>query len=224
MGVTAQTARHLPAWRTPRIAALRGDGIVWIPAFLFLDQRLQSPHSKETLAMNRSFLPLTAAALVGITLLPGLARAQDPAAPPPATTVTTQETTSQATGPSLAMVGSGVVIFGLSYLPAVVVGASSGLNADRTLFVPLVGPWIDLTQRPGCSPASTCNAENTAKVALVVDGIFQGIGVLTILGGFLTTAHETKTVQRAADLRPTLHLTPAQVGGSGYGMVALGTF
>jgi hypothetical protein len=174
--------------------------------------------------MNRSLLSVGAAAVLAVAALPRVARAQDSSAPPPPAAVTTQETTSQATGPSMAMVGSGVVIFGLSYLPVVVAGATSGLNADRTLFVPIAGPWIDLTQRPGCSPASTCNAENTAKVALVVDGIFQGIGVLTILGGFLTTAHETKTVQRSADLHPTLHLTPAQVGNGGYGMVALGTF
>jgi len=106
----------------------------------------------------------------------------------------------------------------------VVVGASSGLNADRTLFVPIAGPWIDLTQRPGCAPASSCNAENTAKVGLVIDGVFQGIGALTVLGGFLTTAHETKTVQTSAALHPTVRITPSQVGPTGYGMVALGIF
>jgi hypothetical protein len=160
-------------------------------------------------------------------LLPGVANAQEaPAtvqvAPAPAQVVTTQETTSQATGPSWAMVGSGVAIFGLSYVPAVVVGGASGLNADRALFVPLAGPWIDLTQRPGCPVGTSCNAETTDKVLLVVDGIFQGIGALTIVGGFLTTAHRTKTVTRSADL--TLRLSPTQLGNGGYGMMALGTF
>jgi hypothetical protein len=163
-----------------------------------------------------------ASIVVASTVVPAVASAQE--APPPPAPVTTQETTSQATGPSMAMVESGIVIFGLSYIPAVIVGASSGLNADRTLFVPIAGPWIDLTQRPGCAPASSCNAENTAKVALVIDGIFQGIGALTVLGGFLTTAHETKTVQTSAALRPTVRITPSQVGPTGYGMVALGSF
>jgi hypothetical protein len=161
-----------------------------------------------------------ASVVVGAAVVaPGTAGAQE--APPPP--VTTQETTSQATGPSMAMVGSGLVIFGLSYIPAVVVASSSGLIADRTLFVPIVGPWIDLTQRPSCSPASSCNAENTAKVALVVDGAFQAIGALTVLGGFLTTEHQTKTVTTAT-LHPTVRISPSQVGSSGYGMVALGTF
>src|ERR1700722_10885475 len=82
--------------------------------------------------------------------VPGVAGAQE--APPPPATVTTQETTSQATGPSMAMVESGVVMFGLSYVPAVVVGATSGLSADKSLLVPIAVPWIDLTQRPGCAP------------------------------------------------------------------------
>jgi hypothetical protein len=149
-------------------------------------------------------------------LAPSVANAQETSA---AASVTTQETTSQATGPSLAMVGSGVAIFGLSYVPAVVVGATSGLGADRTLFVPLAGPWIDLTQRPGCTPATSCNAENTDKVLLVVDGVFQAIGALTIVGGFLRTAHETKTVRSTS-----LRILPAQMGNAGYGMVASGTF
>jgi hypothetical protein len=173
--------------------------------------------------MNLCIVLGLASVVVGASvILPGAARAQE--APPPPAPVIAQETTSQATGPSMAMVGSGLVIFGLSYVPAVVAASSSGLNADRTLFVPIVGPWIDLTQRPACSPASSCNAENAAKVALVVDGVFQAIGALTVLGGFLTTAHETKTVQTSAVLHPTVRLAPSQVGTTGYGMVALGTF
>jgi hypothetical protein len=158
---------------------------------------------------------------------PGVAHAQEP--PPPSETpvapapVTTERTTSEATGPSMTMVGSGVIIFGLSYVPALVVGAGSGLSADRALFVPIAGPWIDFAQRPGCSPASQCNTENTNKVLLATDGVFQAIGALTIIGGFLTTAHETTSV-RSADTAPALHFAPAQVGSSGYGMVATGAF
>jgi hypothetical protein len=135
----------------------------------------------------------------------------------------TVDTTSEATGPSMEMVGSGIGTFALSYLPAVVVGATSGLDADRTLFVPLAGPWMDLTQRPRCGPVVSCNAEDTAKVLLITDGVFQAIGALTIVGGFLTTVHETRTV-RAADLRPKLHVGAGSVGGKGYGLLAFGTF
>ncbi len=168
-----------------------------------------------------------------LVLVPAVASAQEAPPPPPMPapapgTVTTQETTSQPTGPSMAMIASGLVVFGVAYVPAVVAGSTSKLDADRTLLVPLAGPWIDLAQRPGCSPASQCNAENTNKVLLVLDGIFQGAGALTVLGGLLTTVHETTTVQQTAE-QPTpasgltVRLLPASVG-SGYGMVASGKF
>src|ERR1700677_1361026 len=169
---------------------------------------------------------LTAAALS--VLVPTLAFAQEAVPPPPPpdpppAPVVTEQTTSQASGPSWAMVGSGVVIFGLSYVPALVVGASSSLGADQALFVPIAGPWMDFAQRPGCPAAGSCNAETTNKVLLAVDGVFQAIGAITIVSGFLTPAHETPTV-RSASTEPTWRLTPASMGAGGYGMQALGTF
>jgi hypothetical protein len=192
-----------------------------------MDRRLQCLFRKET-TMKTLIMQIAAFGAGAITALPTVASAQEaaptaPVAVEPTAPVTTETTTSQATGPSMAMIESGLTIFGLSYLPAVVVGAESGLNADRSLFVPIAGPWIDLTQRPGCAAGTSCNSEDTAKVVIVVDGVFQAIGALTILGGFLTTAHETKTV-RAATVEPTLRLRPVQMGQGGYGMLALGSF
>jgi hypothetical protein len=172
--------------------------------------------------MKLSLLRGVAPVLVAAALAPRAAHAQD--APPPPATTPAPDTTSRTTGPSLWMLGSGLTVFGFAYVPVVIVGATSGLTADRTLFVPVVGPWIDLAQRPGCSPASTCNVESSAKVLLVVDGVFQAIGALTILGSFLNVTHESTPVERVASVRPTVRVTPAQMGTGGYGMVALGTF
>jgi hypothetical protein len=163
-------------------------------------------------------LALAPLALAAIVLAPQVAFAQPPPPPPPA--VATETTTEQATGPSWMMVGSGIVVFGLAFVPATIVGTESSLGADRNLFVPLVGPWLDFANRPGCS--GDCNTENTNKVLLAVDGVAQGAGALIVLGGLLTTGHETKTVQQAGQ-GPTVHVTPANVG-SGYGMVAVGSF
>lgn len=163
-------------------------------------------------------LTMLAAAASTVTSVARTARADNLAGP-----VVIEKTTTQATGPSMVMVGAGVIIFGLSYLPAVVVGATSGLDGDHTLFVPIAGPWIDLAQRPGCAPAGQCNVENTNKVLLATDGVVQALGALTVVGGFLTPARETTSVRsRRAGL--TLHLLPANLGGSAYGVVALGDF
>jgi len=74
-----------------------------------------------------------------------------------------------------------------------------------------------------------CDRENTYKVLLVADGVLQGLGALEILGGLLFP--ETKTVMVAEEgasrgpprpFSPTVHLSPARVGYSGYGIAAVG--
>jgi hypothetical protein len=164
--------------------------------------------------MRSSTLIVTAIASIATTAVSSRALAETPQ---------TADTAYEATGPSMAMIGSGVSIFALSYLPAVFVGATSGLGADRSLIVPLAGPWIDLTQRHDCGPVSSCNSENTAKVLIITDGVLQGLGALTVVSGFFTTVYETRTV-RTARLQPTLQIGPGKVGSSGYGLWAVGTF
>jgi hypothetical protein len=147
-------------------------------------------------------IPLVVAA---VAFVPGRAIAQ-------ATSVAAPETSSPST-PRWWMVGSGIVLFGFAYVPVVVVGATSGLSADRSLLIPIAGPWLDLTQRPGCKPADSCPSEESAKVLVVVDGVFQALGALTAFGGLLATTHEA-----------TVHVAPAQIGAGGYGVMALGSF
>lgn len=59
---------------------------------------------------------------------------------------------------------------------------------------------------------------------LIVDGIFQGVGALDIVGAFLFPVTTTVTAAR----RPTptvarFHVGPASVG-TGYGVAAVGAF
>jgi hypothetical protein len=159
--------------------------------------------------MNLSYVVgATSLAVVMASIVPRTAGAQE--ATPPAVTV--RDSTPTATAPTWWLVESGSVLFAFAYAPAVVVGVSSGLGADRALLVPVVGPWIDLTQRPGCKPVASCHSEDSAKALVVVDGIVQAIGALTALGGLVVRTPEA-----------TVRVAPAQVG-AGYGVVALGTF
>jgi len=164
--------------------------------------------------MKRSpWIPVVLA-IAGAILLPRIAHAQQ----------VTQETTTQSTGPDVGLVASGIVVFGVAYVPSVVVAGASGLNADRTLVVPIAGPWIDFAARPPCAPATSCNQENTSRVLLVVDGVFQAVGALTVLDGLLSRVHESTTTTVARPITaPTLHLEPTHVG-TGYGMAAIGSF
>jgi hypothetical protein len=161
----------------------------------------------------------TALAVFALACCPRPANADETVAVSP---MSMEKTTTEATGPSMTVVWTGVGIFGLSYLPMVAVGASSGLGADRSLLIPIAGPWIDLTQRPGCAPGTSCTEATTDKVLLVVDGVFQAIGAITTVSGFLRPSHTTTTVRSAQG--PVVRISPTQIGKGGYGMAALGTF
>jgi hypothetical protein len=157
------------------------------------------------------------------------APAPAPAASPSAVVVAPSSapaTTDQATytGPDRRLITSGLVTFGLSYVPSLIVAGTSDVSADHHLYVPIAGPWLDLGDRPGCGPGHIgCDSETTYKVLLVFDGIFQAIGAATTVVGFLTPEHHAVVTTAKAD-KLTLHVTPAAVGPSAYGLAALGSF
>ncbi len=132
-------------------------------------------------------------------------------------------------GPDRTLLRSGVWTLGLSYVPALVVAIESPLPADRYLYAPVAGPWLDLAHRE----CSTCRHETLNKVLLVTDGIIQGIGSLEIVGSLLfiertsaSGASDSPTVASTKDRRTSdfkLRFSPRKIAG-GYGLAAIGTF
>jgi hypothetical protein len=119
--------------------------------------------------------------------------------------------------PNGALIGSGLTMFGASYIPSMIVAMSSDLPADSSLFVPVVGPWINLAQRDSTCPDGRCQHDAGNKVMLVMDGVFQGLGALQIAGGFLFPT--TRTVTQVAGVR----VLPS-VGATQVGLTAVGSF
>ena len=148
---------------------------------------------------------------------------------PPAATPVAAEKAEKYNGPNRALISTGLVTFGLSYVPAVIVAGTSAQPADNHLFIPVAGPWLDLAERPACGTSLTeaaavaipCDMETTNKVLLGVDGVFQGIGALTTLVGLLSPEREEEPVTTG---KPTVHVTPARMGVGGYGIAAFGNF
>ncbi len=153
--------------------------------------------------------------------------AQPPPAPVNQTTVAAPgaaEAVPEYTGPNRARIGTGLVTFALSYVPSVIVASESPQPADNHLYIPVAGPWMDLAQRPDCNTSGIrCDTETTNKVLLAVDGVFQGLGVITTLAGLLSTEHEGP-VTTEAQTKPSVHVSPAQMGVGGYGLAAFGNF
>ena len=124
---------------------------------------------------------------------------------------------SPASGPNPYLFTSGLTTLGLSYTPALVTAVISPRDADRFLYAPVVGPWLDLAARD----CSGCDHEKVNKALLVVDGVFQAIGTLQVLGSLMFI--DSGTAQAPSDsLQATI--APARFADGHYGMVAAGPF
>ena len=144
-----------------------------------------------------------------------------------------QEVRNTETHPNRSMMTSGIFAFGVPYVASVVVAAGSSHPGDHDLYVPVAGPWMDLADRHCPEGASPCNHEVLYQGLLVVDGIFQGVGALDIIGAFLfpetttvTSAKAATTPTHVASTAPVtrFRLAPSIGNASGYGLVAVGAF
>lgn len=108
----------------------------------------------------------------------------------------------------------GVVLFGASYGGAVIAASQSDNEADDRLYVPVVGPWLDLADRGDCNIENdACDEQTTEKVLIVADGIFQAGGAALMIGSFLFP----RTVHESAPITAMRHVKPIRVGTGGRG-------
>lgn len=123
--------------------------------------------------------------------------------------------------PNRPLLSAGGTLFVLSYGASVVTAAVSDREADKNLFIPVAGPWIDLADR-GCETRDCGSREGLAKAMLITSGVVQGAGVLLAVGSlFIPQTVEEKRVNNAA--KPTVRFSPASFG-AGAGAMAVGTF
>ena len=99
--------------------------------------------------------------------------------------------------PNRSLLSTGAGVFLLSYAPSVVIGAMSPRDADKKLFIPVAGPWMDLGHR-GCGPEHPCGkGEDIATAMLITSGVVQGAGVLMALGSLVIPESTTITEKTA---------------------------
>ncbi len=142
---------------------------------------------------------------------------------PSAAPAVTEHTTYRP--PNLPIVTAGLISFVGAYGASIAVAAANSSSADNNLYIPVAGPWLDLQNRPGCGGPNepSCSREDGSKALLVVSGIFQGLGVLTVALG-LVVPEKRHTIVSAKAERPSVHVFPAQVSRDGYGLAAAGKF
>ncbi len=158
------------------------------------------------------------------------APAPEPTAWPSSPPAVTEQTSY--VPPNRLIVGGGIIAFVGSYVPSVIVAGTSSNSYDKRLYIPLAGPWLNLSQRPGCaSNEFNCATESAFAGLLIVDGVVQALGVLGTALGFMVPERRTRVVtanaepgEKAAPEKPSVHIVPARVSGDGYGVAAFGKF
>ncbi|NLE86033.1 MAG: hypothetical protein GX607_06505 [Myxococcales bacterium] len=123
---------------------------------------------------------------------------------------------------------AGAILLGVPYaLGLSFAGGDSFSNQTGWLALPVAGPWITLAARERCDEtqvydhdilASPCSEERTVRTLLVVDALMQATGTALLLWGTLS-----KTKEYVRD-DVSVQLVPTQLGRSGYGLGAVGSF
>lgn len=131
--------------------------------------------------------------------------------------------------PNQTMLQTGFWAFAISYVAAVVVAADSNRSGDKSLYVPIVGPWIDIGSRGRCPPRASCDRELLSSLLIAADGIFQGLGVLDFGAAFLvreqrTIANETDAKRKSAHLPISVRIAPGTSMMKGCGIAIVGRF
>jgi len=122
------------------------------------------------------------------------------------------------TGPNPFLFNSGLIVTGLSYTPALIVAVNSDRSEDKFLYAPFVGPWLDLAARDDDSKVN--------RTLLVVDGVFQTIGLIEIVASlmYVNTDHDGAVGESSETGIDVASVAPARFSEDGYGVVAVGRF
>lgn len=156
---------------------------------------------------------------------------------PPATTSTTTTTaadTESMTPPAPAesitvynkqlpnrpmLVTGGALLVGTYATSAIIVAANgSKSDGDHDLYIPVVGPWINLSERT-CS--GDCADHKRDSVLIAGSGVLQGLGAAMVIASFLIPEKVESARITAGPMR--MQITPSAVAGGG-GIGAFGTF
>jgi hypothetical protein len=124
--------------------------------------------------------------------------------------------------PHRTLLWTGLSVFTVTYAGSAVAGGIAGDRVpDKNLFVPLVGPWLDLGQRDcdfrPCDPGQ----ETLFESLIIASGVLQGgAALLTVSSFFVPEKSATRT--SAAATESDVRVVPiSYAGGGGVGVVGL---
>lgn len=125
--------------------------------------------------------------------------------------------------PNRPMLIAGATLLGLSYVPSVIAGIQSTRDSDHLMYLPVVGPWLDLGNR-SCTPAEPCTNEGISAALLVIDGAAQLAGGVLMAASFFVPQRAAQVTTTVGGDNVNVQFTPASMGAGGWGLAAVGDF
>lgn len=172
----------------------------------------QKQHGSQTNAGEVSTTTTTAAAAA----TPTIGGAVDsPLAPQPVLEPEQRDTVTihQQYRPNRPLLYTGGAMLVGSYATTAAINATE--DVDRTLFIPVVGPWLHLADRAD-------DASTTGTVLILGSGILQGAGALLTAASFFIPERVPAATIQAGNVK--MNVTPAAYGRGTAGLAAVGTF
>lgn len=159
----------------------------------------------------------TAPAPTGTTTITSAddATASAPTTPSNTYTKPAETTLYQRHTPHKAYLYTGLSVFAGTYVTTAAVAGNSGSVGDHDLYLPIVGPWVDLASR------DMGNTSTTDKVLIVGSGVLQAAGAgLAVASFFIPEKYATATIAAGPVKMAVSPTAGAGMGGVG----AVGTF
>lgn len=125
------------------------------------------------------------------------------------------------TGPNVPIAVTGLALFVASYGAAVIAAADTNRSSDHKLFIPLVGPWLDIGKTGTCANAP-CTGRAADAVLIALDGSVQAVGLVLGIAGLLAPEHRVIPVLETGK-NTRIELSPTG-GAAGAGLSARGNF
>lgn len=146
--------------------------------------------------------------------------AADTEALPPVTMPAPREsvTVSETRRPNKAILITGAALLASTYVTTAAVVGANGPVSDHDLYIPVVGPWINLADR---SCVGECPDETRDKWLIAGSGVLQGVGAIMTLTSFFVPEKVPTARIQAGPVK--MQVTPTAGAGAG-GLGAVGTF
>jgi hypothetical protein len=122
------------------------------------------------------------------------------------------------TRPNKALLITGGSVLVSTYVTTAAFAAANGPVGDKDLYIPIVGPWINLADR---SCTGDCPHETRDKVLIVGSGVLQSVGAALAVTSFFVP--EKVPAARISAGPVKMQITPS-AGPYGGGVGAIGTF